>query len=39
LLDNDEISAEDVENIEELVDDYLERCQDSPDEFANPDDL
>lgn len=39
LLDNDEIDAEDVENIEELVDDYLERCQDSPDEFANPDDL
>eukprot|EP00890_Picochlorum_soloecismus_P005688 jgi/Picsp_1/611/NSC_00608-R1_ccr4-not transcription complex subunit 3 len=39
LLDNDEISTEDVENIEELVDDYLERCQESPDEFTNPDDI
>ena len=39
LLDNDVIRAEDVEDIQELVDDYLERCEESPDEFNNPDDI
>lgn len=39
LLDNDEITAEDVEGVKELVEDYQERNQDDPDEFSNPDDL
>ncbi len=39
LLDNDEITSEDVENIKDLVDDYLDRSQEDPDEFAIPDDL
>ena len=39
LLDNDEITAEDVEGIRDLVDDYIDRNQDDPDEFDVPDDL
>jgi CCR4-NOT transcription complex subunit 3 len=39
LLDNEEITPEDVEGVKDLVDDYLERNQDDPDEFATPDDL
>jgi len=39
LLDNDEITSEDVENIKDLVEDYIERNQDSPEEFDVPDDL
>lgn len=39
LLDNDVIRVEDVEDIQELVDDYLERCEESPEEFVNPDDI
>lgn len=39
LLDNDEITSEDVENIKDLVDDYIDRNQEDPEEFAVPDDL
>jgi CCR4-NOT transcription complex subunit 3 len=39
LLDNDEITSEDVENIKDLVDDYIDRNQESPEEFDVPDDL
>lgn len=39
LLDNDEITADDVEALKDLVDDYLERHQDDPDEFIDPDDM
>lgn len=39
LFDNDEISTDDVEGIKDLVDDYLDRNQDDPEEFDSPDDL
>ncbi len=39
LLDNDEFTAEDVELIKDLVDDYIDRNQEDPEEFAIPDDL
>ena len=39
LLDNEEISAEDVEGVKDLVDDYIERNQESPEEFLEPDDI
>ncbi len=39
LLDNEVIDSENVEDIRDLVDDYIERCMESPDEFINPDDI
>ena len=39
LLDNDELSPDDVEGIKDLVEDYLERNQDDFDEFGSPDDM
>ena len=39
LFDNDEITTEDVEGIKDLVDDYLDRNQDDPEDFDTPDDL
>lgn len=39
LLDNEEISPDDVEGIKDLVDDYIDRNQESPDEFLEPDDI
>lgn len=39
LLDNEMIESDDVEEIRDLLDDYIDRCMDSPDEFINPDDI
>lgn len=39
LLDNDEVSVEDIEGLQDLVDDYLERNQDDPQEFETVDDM
>lgn len=39
LLDNDEISSDDVDMIKDLVEDYMERNQDDPEEFIDPDDM
>mmetsp|Transcript_10710 Transcript_10710/g.37183 ORF Transcript_10710/g.37183 Transcript_10710/m.37183 type:complete len:738 (-) Transcript_10710:1025-3238(-) len=39
LLENDQLSPEDVNDLKELVDDYLERNQECFDEFTCPDDL
>lgn len=39
LLDNEVIESEDVGDVRELVDDYIDRCMESPDEFVNPDDI
>ena len=39
LLENDVISVEDVQDVRDFVDDYIDRCNDAPDEFENPDDI
>ncbi|EFJ20408.1 hypothetical protein SELMODRAFT_109010 [Selaginella moellendorffii] len=39
LLDNDELSPEQVNDVKELVEDYLERNQEDFDEFADVDEL
>lgn len=39
LLENDVISVEDVQDVRDFVDDYIERCMESPEEFENPDDI
>mmetsp|Transcript_32597 Transcript_32597/g.92416 ORF Transcript_32597/g.92416 Transcript_32597/m.92416 type:complete len:687 (-) Transcript_32597:89-2149(-) len=39
LLDNETITPDDVANVKDMVDDYLERGQEDFDEFACPDDL
>ncbi|GAB4817698.1 hypothetical protein N2152v2_004744 [Parachlorella kessleri] len=39
LLDNDAISAEDVEGVKDLVEDYIDRNQEDFEDFTNPDDL
>lgn len=39
LLDNEMISVEDVQDVRDFVDDYIERCMESPEEFENPDDI
>eukprot|EP00897_Mesotaenium_endlicherianum_P002755 jgi/Mesen1/2507/ME000016S01858 len=39
LLDNDELSPEEVNDVKDLIEDYVERNQDDFDEFENVDDL
>ena len=39
LMENDLISVEDVQDVRDFVDDYIERCMESPEEFENPDDI
>ncbi|BFI24139.1 CCR4-NOT transcription complex subunit 3 [Marchantia polymorpha subsp. ruderalis] len=39
LLDNDELSPEQVNDVKDFVQDYVERNQDDFEEFAEPDDL
>ena len=39
LVDNDVVSIEEVEDIRDLIDDYIERSMESPDDFINPDDI
>ncbi|CAI5469894.1 unnamed protein product [Closterium sp. Yama58-4] len=39
LMDNDELSPEQVTDVKDLVEDYVERNQDDFDEFGEPDDL
>ena len=39
LLENDVISVEAVQDVRDFVDDYIDRCNDAPDEFENPDDI
>mmetsp|Transcript_20310 Transcript_20310/g.48366 ORF Transcript_20310/g.48366 Transcript_20310/m.48366 type:complete len:659 (-) Transcript_20310:149-2125(-) len=39
LFDNETITPEDVYDMKELIDDYVERNQDGFEEFGNPDDL
>ncbi len=39
LLDNEMITVEDVQDVRDFVDDYIDRCMDSPEEFENPDDI
>ncbi|KAK9814381.1 hypothetical protein WJX72_004900 [[Myrmecia] bisecta] len=39
LLDNEALAPDEIEEVKELVEDYLERNQESFDEFENPDDL
>eukprot|EP00216_Chloropicon_sp_CCMP2111_P000331 CAMPEP_0198242920 /NCGR_PEP_ID=MMETSP1446-20131203/22642_1 /TAXON_ID=1461542 ORGANISM="Unidentified sp, Strain CCMP2111" /NCGR_SAMPLE_ID=MMETSP1446 /ASSEMBLY_ACC=CAM_ASM_001112 /LENGTH=652 /DNA_ID=CAMNT_0043926593 /DNA_START=91 /DNA_END=2049 /DNA_ORIENTATION=- len=37
LLDNEQLDPEDVEDLQEFLDDYIERNQDSPEEFEEVD--
>ena len=39
LLDNEQLNPEDIEEVKDMVDDYLERNQESFSEFETPDDL
>lgn len=39
LLDNEAIEPEDVSDSKDLIEDYLQRNQEDPDDFTNPDDL
>ncbi|CAN1245694.1 CCR4-NOT transcription complex subunit 3 [Linum grandiflorum] len=39
LLDNDELSAEQVNDVKDFIDDYVERNQDDFDEFSDVDEL
>ena len=39
LLENDVISVEDVQDVRDFVDDYIDRCMEDPDEFENVDDI
>ncbi|CAI6012044.1 unnamed protein product [Closterium sp. NIES-65] len=39
LMDNDELSPEQVTDVKDLVEDYVERNQDDFEEFCEPDDL
>ncbi|MQM04678.1 hypothetical protein Taro_037480 [Colocasia esculenta] len=39
LLDNDELSPEQVNDVKEFLEDYVERNQEDFDEFSNPDEL
>lgn len=39
LMENDELSPEDVDGVKDLVDDYLDRNQEDFDEFSAPDDM
>lgn len=39
LLDNEELSPEEVNDVKDLVEDYLERNQDDFDEFSDVDDM
>ncbi|XP_078435694.1 transcription regulator NOT2/NOT3/NOT5 family protein isoform X2 [Wolffia australiana] len=39
LLDNDELSPEQVNDVKEFLEDYVERNQDDFDEFSDPDEL
>jgi CCR4-NOT transcription complex subunit 3 len=39
LLDNDELSPDEVNDVKDLVEDYLDRNQDDFDEFEDVDDI
>ena len=39
LLENDVVSSEQVLDLKDMIDDYLERNQDDPDDFTDPDEI